>query len=274
MSVSSNMGELIRYAVDQGADVVSMSFSRLNPVIDELHCDADLEDAIIYAAEHDVVLVASAGNNESGENLTFEPAMCPGVVAVGGLSRRSAPKEGALHHDYIAVAAPSGSMPVLSASGGLSRVDGGTSSAAALTAGAIALIRAAHPGESARQAVARLLYTARDVHTPGRDDYTGYGLIRPDLALAAEVPAGFSNAVYERFDTFAKEQANWKDAVENPPDFTVGGDPDRKRRTTNDWQTYGPWLLGAGVLALAAVLAVAVLFRRSRARAKRQGGAV
>ncbi|WP_157963988.1 S8 family serine peptidase [Actinocorallia populi] len=254
----------IRYAIDQGADVVSMSFSSVNPVINDLRCDADLEDVIAYAAERDVVLVAAAGNNRSDSNLTFQPAMCPGVVAVGGLSRKLKPRKKALEQDYIAVAAPSEKVFGLSYSGAAALDDGGTSTATAYTSAAVALLRAKHPGESARQIVSRLLYTAQDVHTPGRDDFTGYGLIRPDRAMTAEVPAGFANPVYDRLDAFTKKQAERKELLENPPPFTVGGDPEDRREITSDRERYGPWLIGGLLFTLAAAVSGLLVFRRKR----------
>ena len=142
--------------------------------------------------------------------------------------------------------------------------DGGTSTATAFTSAALALIRSAHPTESARQSVSRLLYTAQDVHTEGRDDVTGYGLIRPDKAITTDVPPGFANTVYDRLDAFNKKEAEWKDTLENPPPFTVGGDPEDRKEITSDWERYGPWLLGGAFLTLTTALTAFVLLRRKR----------
>ncbi|GAA2728877.1 S8 family serine peptidase [Actinocorallia aurantiaca] len=261
--------EALRYAIDQGADVVNMSFAGVDISTAEPVCDAGWQEAVDYAAEHDVVLVAGAGNNRSSENLPYVPAMCPGVLAVAGLSKELTLRKKPVRQPYIAIAAPSDEVSSLRDSGALWVGDGGTSSAAALTTAAIALLRSAHPGESARQIVARLLYAAQDVHTPGWDDHTGYGLIRPDRALTATVPSGFANTVYDRFDAWHKEQAELKQQRENPPDFAVGGDPNRERSTSSDWETYAPWLLGAGALSLAAVFTGFLVFRRRRRGAAR-----
>lgn len=48
----------IRYAVDNGAKIINMSFGK-----DVGHMDAEVENAIQYAADHDVLLVHAAGND-------------------------------------------------------------------------------------------------------------------------------------------------------------------------------------------------------------------
>ena len=53
-----DVANAIRYAVDNGAKVVNMSFGK-----DVGHMDAEVESAIQYAAEHDVLLVHAAGND-------------------------------------------------------------------------------------------------------------------------------------------------------------------------------------------------------------------
>jgi len=76
----------------------------------------------------------------------------------------------------------------------------GTSEAAALVSGVVALLRARFPEMSARQIVTRLLATAKDAGAPGRDDQTGYGIVRPLNALTEDVPADAPNPVYEEVD--------------------------------------------------------------------------
>ncbi len=262
-SFATSSREAIRYAVDQGADIINMSFAGLEIFVSEPRCEGYLQEAINYAVERDVVLVAGAGNNESGRNMEIRPAMCPGVLAVGGLAKNLEPRKKAVKQDYVAVAAPSEDMAALRYSGAL-ETTGGTSFATALTSASLALLRSAYPTESARQIVSRLLYTAQDVHTPGPDPVTGHGLIRPDKALTATVPPGFANPVYDRFDTFTKKEAEWKDAIENPPPFTVGANPEGRDEITSDWQRYGPWLLGGAFLTLTAALSAFFLLRRKR----------
>lgn len=64
----------------------------------------------------------------------------------------------------------------------------GTSSATAIVAGAVALIRARYPELPATEVVHRLTATAVDKGAPGRDDQYGYGVIDLVAALTADVP--------------------------------------------------------------------------------------
>ena len=80
---ASSIGRAIRYAVDHGARIVNLSLSgEASPV---------LADAVAYARQHGVLVVAAAGNE--GSDVPAYPAAYPGVVAVastdtdaGGLS--------------------------------------------------------------------------------------------------------------------------------------------------------------------------------------------
>ena len=49
-----------RYAVNHGAKVINMSVG--GPTGSPARCDQALQDGVAYALEHDVVVVASAGN--------------------------------------------------------------------------------------------------------------------------------------------------------------------------------------------------------------------
>lgn len=69
----------IRYAADNGAEVINMS----------LGCNCHtvaLEDAVNYAWNKGVVVVAAAGND--GVSTTFEPASYTNVIAVGAVDSR------------------------------------------------------------------------------------------------------------------------------------------------------------------------------------------
>jgi subtilisin family serine protease len=100
---------------------------------------------------------------------------------------------------YVDVAGPGSNIVSIDKYGGR-RLSEGTSDAAALVSGAVALLRARFPEMPARQIVTRLLATAKDAGAPGRDDQTGYGIVRPLNALTEDVPADAPNPVYEEVD--------------------------------------------------------------------------
>ena len=75
----------IRYAVDHGAEIINMSLGGGRQFFNGTKSQ---EDAIRYALDKGVVLIASAGNDGSGANRKNFPAAYPGVIAVGALDRR------------------------------------------------------------------------------------------------------------------------------------------------------------------------------------------
>ena len=84
----------------------------------------------------------------------------------------------------------------------------GSSAAAALTSGAIALVWSKYPQLTNRQVVARVLATARDLGTPGKDDLYWYGGIRPYQAITTDVSANAPNPVFDQLATAATSGAS------------------------------------------------------------------
>ena len=181
--------EAIRWAVDEGADVISMSF-----MIGTRRCPEELAAATRYAFEHDVLLMTSAGNyRDSGADV---PTTCPGVLTIGASDSQLEPWEDTARGDYIHLAAPGVSIPTVTA-GGMATQVSGTSVATALVSGVVALLRAQSPDASAEEILSRLFATARDIHTPGWDEATGYGLVRPYHALTEPLPSQVPQPVVE-----------------------------------------------------------------------------
>lgn len=191
----------IRYAVDHGAKVISMSTGGVSPR-GPLQCDYYTQDAVDYAIKHDVVLVSAAGNNGDTTNATASPTSCPGVVGVGAVDYQARPWVRTARQPYVVVAAPGVDTGSIGRAGVFSNASG-TSGSTALTAGAVALVRAKFPKMSGREVVQRIIASAIDTGPRGVDLQTGYGLLRPYHALTDRVPANAPNPVYERWD---KEQ--------------------------------------------------------------------
>jgi type VII secretion-associated serine protease mycosin len=189
----------LRWAVDHGATVVNLSLGGL------AHSDI-LAAALAYAAEKDVVVIACTGNlaqTVGGAPQVWYPAREPGVVAVTGLRGATGSGQGAgwldktteSNGDELWSGSLTGPETVLSAPaanlvgarpGGYWKVQG-TSFAAPLVTGAAALVRSRYQGLSAANVINRLIGTAADLGTPGRDDRYGFGLVDPLAAVTAEV---------------------------------------------------------------------------------------
>jgi type VII secretion-associated serine protease mycosin len=187
----------IRYAVDHGAKVINISQVVNGP------CLADLQRAVSYAIEHDVVVVAGAGNTGNSDNPTESPANCAGVLAVGAIAvsgQSFVPLDTTQRQPYVAVSAFGGKVGGVLKDGQYHTSKGGTSAATALTSASVAIIRSKYPKMSAREVVHRLVASCLDVGPAGRDDRTGYGLIRPSRALTGDLPENAPNPVFAAYD--------------------------------------------------------------------------
>jgi subtilisin family serine protease len=197
----------ITWAVDHGATVINLSLGG------QLRSDV-LAEALAYAAEHDVVVIACTGNVAAGSasREVWYPAREAGVIAVAGLvglvgteaALAPVPSDrpaagggggsgsseslwtGSLTGAPTVLTAPAVNLLGAKAGGGYWRVQG-TSFAAPLVAATASLIRSRYPTMTAPNVINRLISTARDLGKPGRDDQYGYGEVDPVAALRAEV---------------------------------------------------------------------------------------
>lgn len=168
----------IEWALRQGADIISIS-SGGSPT-------ARLRKAIEAATREDIVVVASAGNRPGTQAVTF-PAAYDGVLAVGATDRQGNHADVSVTGKQVAISAPG--VDIYSTSyNGQYRKGTGTSDAAAIVSGAVALVRSKFPGLSAQEVIHRLTATATDKGPPGRDEQYGYGVLNLVAALTADVP--------------------------------------------------------------------------------------
>jgi type VII secretion-associated serine protease mycosin len=214
-SSAKNMATAIRSAVRQGAKVISMSLateSDAGPAAG-VACDPERQAAIDEALQHDVVLVAGAGNNIDAKNIPLQPASCPGVLAVGSVNRKGQPDHHSQPQSYVAVAAPGVEIaslrnePVIEPKGFIEEDLRGTSFATALVAGVVALVRSRYPQMPAREVLRRITASAQDIAPKGRDVKTGFGIVRPYEALTARLSPRTSNPVYEGWQRSRRERA-------------------------------------------------------------------
>ncbi|THG36192.1 peptidase S8 [Glaciibacter flavus] len=182
ISTDDQIAAAVKWSVDAGAKVINMSLTR-----NTLDWPESWDDAFLYAFEHDVVVVAAAGNRGEGTSQVGAPATIPGVVAVAGVDRnRQASFDASSQGITISVAAPSEDLVGVVPGGGYVKWSG-TSGAAPIVSGLIALVRSAYPDLDAANAIQRVVATANpDGHTVPSPIY-GNGLIDAKAALTATV---------------------------------------------------------------------------------------
>ncbi|MGW4817892.1 type VII secretion-associated serine protease mycosin [Streptomyces sp. NPDC004227] len=234
----------IRWAADQGADVINLS---LGDDSDSAHPEPAEDEAVQYALSKGAVVVASAGNGgEKGDHISY-PAAYPGVIAATAVDRYGTRASFSTRRWYATVSAPG--VDVVIADPDQRYYEGwGTSAASAFVSGAVALVKAAHPGLTPAQIKKLLEDTARSAPVGGRDDSRGFGMVDPAAAIKSAArlrPEGLTAASYgERY-------------------FGPGPDSAEADDTASGWA--GPLAGSAGGV----MLVVAVVLWRGR----REGGA-
>ncbi len=205
-----DIGAGIRYAADNGADVINLSLGAL-PGAQALTLTgliADARDAVAYARGRGVTVVAAAGNDFA--SICGTPAFEAGALCVASTDKRelrSAFSNFAIKPDLDTVSGPGGSLVPACGEDVVSTVPlgtgasatcgygtdydelAGTSMATPAVAGVAALLAAR--GRSDDDVVATLKATARKPASDVRgvwDPSYGYGIVDAQAALAA--PAG------------------------------------------------------------------------------------
>jgi hypothetical protein len=187
----------IRWAVRSRARVINISAGGPG-ASDALH------EAVRWALDRGVLIVASVGNDGAGGLLNY-PAAYPGVLGVGaqcGAEVRlpECPEPFGVatfsnRNRSVDLVAPG--VDIVSAvplrvtrdrvAPGYARKSG-TSMAAPFVTGAAALVLANHPRLSPSQVRRQLLATAVDIGPRGRDLGSGHGVVNPQAAAALSAP--------------------------------------------------------------------------------------
>jgi len=196
----------VDYAVNNGADIINMSFGGDWSDVMKLACDNAWDNG------NGINLMASSGNSDAPG--IFSPANFPSVTAVGAVTQFNA-YNGQIDEHRVSVVVnylwgtSYGDELEISAYGSWQRSIGGgaddeygfyngTSCASPMAAGTMALLMSSIPGQTAQWYRDRLKYTSDDIQDPGFDIETGYGRVNiiraiygPDRFTALEDADGF-----------------------------------------------------------------------------------
>jgi thermitase len=180
----STMIDGIVWAADQGVQVINLSVGGEEP-------SEALQEALKYAFDKSVVVVAAAGNNSS--HVLYPAAYDDYCLAVAATDSADTVADFSAVGSQVDVAAPGVDIlsliptwyfgpdapPYAFASG--------TSMAAPHVAGFAALVKSFKPWLGAREIMNIIRYSADDVNSstlPGKDDEIGYGRINMERALS------------------------------------------------------------------------------------------
>lgn len=232
------LADAIRYAVDNGAHVINMS------IVGETK--EDVREAVLYAYDHGVVLIAAAGNNYQNlnENPTYPVCADTGeqVQKVLGVSAIDIDRQisafsniGSACIDITAPGSDMTSTAVYAPAYGFADqyLSGwsGTSFGAPLVSGVAALIKSIRPMWSPDAVYQTLLSTIS--HTPGQDEFSyanlfGRGLLRADRAVRYALGRRAGSIVHFSHDSGASSMQSMQDEQdeENPSAAVLAGTDD------------------------------------------------
>jgi len=173
-----DLANAIVHAVDQGANIISCSWGSYIP-------STLIHEAIEYAYEKDVLVVAAAGNGQSSRR--SYPAAYEEVVAVSATDENDSPASFTNFGDWMGLAAPG--VSIYSTYYGNSYAYGsGTSMSCPHVAGVAALAWSEYPDAVRDWVRLRLRYTADDLGDLGFDNYYGHGRINARRAVEEDLP--------------------------------------------------------------------------------------
>lgn len=172
----------IKYAVDNGADIINLSVCA--PL---LNCKS-LEAAVAYAEEKNVTFVTCAGNHKA-DTETYCPSHCKTAITASSLNEQyefSAAFSNSGSEIYLA--APGENIIGYNAAGELTSLSG-TSMSAAFVSACAAMFLLDNPACNTKQVRAALKKCAQDLGLEGKDTWYGWGI--PKLGKLAN-----DNTVY------------------------------------------------------------------------------
>jgi thermitase len=185
----SNVAAGILFAVDAGANVINLSLGGQS-------IPQPVEEAIRYAVQHNVVVVAAVGNGRT--NAPFYPAAMDEVVGVAATRNDDTRWSLSNYGSFVELSAPG--YAVYSTYNDMNNTYkgynymSGTSMAAPHVAGLAGLLFSQNPALTVEALRVLMRSTAVDLGDPGRDDYFGYGRIDAFAALQAGAPVVLPDA--------------------------------------------------------------------------------
>lgn len=180
-----NVTEAIKYAVDNGARIINMSFGYPSHLVSN-ESNLALKAVIESAYHNNVALIAAAGNDGGTE--PYFPASYDHVISVGSLDKNFQVSRQSQNNSFVDVTAPGEQIMTTTPTYKVPlnnefNIDlnygygHATSMAAPIVSGIIALVMSLDPEITPDEIESFIKRTSDDLGIPGRDDYYGNGQI-------------------------------------------------------------------------------------------------
>ncbi len=180
----SDIAEGVVWAVDHGAKIINLSLGGSG-------AGRTLENAMLYAYNSNVLVIAAMGNN--GKKVKTYPAAFKNIIAVGATDIKNKIAPFSNYGEWISVSAPGlkihSTFPTYKVE--LSRYNlsssyavlSGTSMAVPFVAGLAALIMSKNKDLNRAEVRKKIETGCNDIESPGFDEFSGAGLIDASKAL-------------------------------------------------------------------------------------------
>ncbi|WP_426448481.1 S8 family serine peptidase [Paenibacillus sp. S-38] len=239
----------IDWAIQNQLDVLNMS---LSTTVDS----PALHQAVDQANAKGMLIVAAAGNNGnaqgSGDTVLY-PAKYDSVIAVGSVDKENNRAAFSATGSALEVMAPGVNVYSTTLSNGYKYANG-TSISSAFIAGQLSLLKQSSPGADQAALRAKLIESAKDLGTAGKDMLYGHGLVQygwvngneqpadPDPTVNGDVYGSVTEDVYSvTGNVYAYAAATgpvvwWKSGDLGPTDYTsFFPDLSNAKSITVDW---------------------------------------
>lgn len=208
---TSHTIEALYDAVDSGCQVINISYG-------SNRADRLEEEAIQYALDRGVIVIAAAGNDYSTDN--NYPASYPGVISAASINRELQVSEFSNRNKAVSFCAPG--EAIWTTEGRISyRQASGTSFAAPHLTAIAGLAKAIRPDLTSRDFILAAKRTAKDLGAVGPDPAYGHGL--PDAGALLQ-------AVKGHFKDFGYRHWAYAYVMRLVDEGTIRGYPDRTFR--------------------------------------------
>ncbi|TWT07053.1 S8 family serine peptidase [Planococcus sp. CPCC 101016] len=185
---TTDVVEGIYTAVSAGADIINMSLG-------SYESSYYYNNAIQYAYQNGVVIVAAAGNDATTR--THYPSSYDNVISVGSTTSYDGSSSFSNYGYDIDIVAPGSGIYSTLPYGSFGSMNG-TSMASPVVAGVAALVLANEPQLTNDQVVNRLLTTTKDLGSYGKDYIYGNGLVNARQALKImDIPSPTVNDIQD-----------------------------------------------------------------------------